>query len=42
MDLKSAMANSINEMVKPVRLHFEKNARARELLEKVNGFEVTR
>jgi len=42
MDLKNAMANSINEMLKPVRLHFERNQKAKELLEKVNGFEVTR
>ncbi len=42
MDLKTAVARSINEMVAPVREHFEKNAKARELKAQVEGFEVTR
>ncbi len=42
MDLKAAMAKNIDEMVKPVREHFEKNAKARELKQLVESFEVTR
>ncbi len=42
MDLKQSVAGYINEMVKPVRLHFEKDAKAKKLLEQVRGFEVTR
>ncbi|MBU2560693.1 MAG: tyrosine--tRNA ligase [Nanoarchaeota archaeon] len=42
MDLKQAVAHYIDEMLKPVREHFEKNTKARELFEKVQSFEVTR
>ncbi len=42
MDLKQAVAKKIDELLQPVREHFEKNAEARELFEKVQGFEVTR
>jgi tyrosyl-tRNA synthetase len=42
MDLKAAVASKINELLDPVRQHFEKNAKAKELLEKVNKLEVTR
>jgi len=42
MDLKAAAAFYINEMVRPVREHFERNAKAKKLLEEVRGFEVTR
>lgn len=42
MDLKAAVARNINEMIKPVREHFEKNAKARELKELVESFGVTR
>jgi tyrosyl-tRNA synthetase len=42
MDLKQAVGKYINELVKPVRGHFEKNSKAKELLKKVKGFEVTR
>ncbi len=38
LDLKDAVAYYINEMLEPVRKHFEKNTKARELLEKVKGF----
>ncbi len=41
-DLKSATAGYINEMIKPVRKHFEKNAKAKRLLGKVKSFKVTR
>lgn len=42
MDLKQAVAGYIDKLVKPVREHFEKNAKAKELLKKVKGFEITR
>ncbi|MEM5871985.1 MAG: tyrosine--tRNA ligase [Candidatus Aenigmatarchaeota archaeon] len=42
MDLKNAVAKKINELLDPVRKHFEKNAKAKELLEIVNKLEVTR
>jgi len=41
-DLKSAMAESINAMIAPVREHFEKNLKAKKLLEEVKGFKTTR
>ena len=41
-DLKSAVSESINEMLEPVRNHFETNTKARKLLEQVRGFGVTR
>ena len=42
MDLKNSCAVYINELVKPVREHFEKDAKAKKLKDMVDGFEVTR
>jgi tyrosyl-tRNA synthetase len=42
LDLKSAMAEYIDMLIKPVREHFEKDETAKELLEKVMSFQVTR
>ncbi|MBS3176556.1 tyrosine--tRNA ligase [Candidatus Woesearchaeota archaeon] len=42
MDLKNAVAFYLNELVKPVRDHFENNKKAKELFEQVKGFEITR
>ena len=42
MDLKPAVAYYVNELIKPVREHFEKNKKAKELLEKVKSFKITR
>ncbi len=42
MDLKTSVAEKINELISPVREHFEKNEKARKLLEQVKGFEVTK
>ncbi len=42
MDLKAATAARINELIEPVRKHFEDNKRARELLEKVRSYQITR
>jgi len=41
-DLKNAVAFYINEIIKPVREHFETNQHAKELFEQVQGFSVTR
>jgi len=41
-DLKSATASYINELIKPVRMHFKKNAKAKSLLERVKSYKVTR
>ncbi len=42
MDLKPSVAYYINELVRPVRDHFEKNKKARELLEKIKSFKITK
>ncbi len=42
LDLKKAAAEEINKLVDPVRIHFEKNRKARELLEEIKSFETTR
>jgi len=42
MDLKITVANKINELIEPVRQHFVVSDRARELLEKVKSYQVTR
>lgn len=42
MDLKNTVAKLLNELVTPVRQHFETNAEAKKLLEKVQSFQVTR
>ncbi len=42
MDLKSAVANYLDELLAPVRQHFENDKKAKALLEKVKGFEITR
>lgn len=41
-DLKVSVAYHINELIKPVRKHFEKNNKAKELFDRVKTFEVTR
>lgn len=42
MDLKISCSKYINELIEPVRKHFETNKKAKELLEKVKNFKVTR
>jgi tyrosyl-tRNA synthetase len=42
MDLKSTCAKYINELVAPVREHFEKDQKAKKLKEQVESFKVTR
>jgi len=38
MDLKTAAAHYINEILEPVRKHFSQNAKAKKLLQEVNSF----
>lgn len=42
MDLKTTVAKMIDELIQPVRDHFQTNERAKELLKKVQSFQVTR
>ena len=42
VDLKSATAIHIDKLLAPVRKHFETNKKAKELLEQVKTFEITR
>lgn len=42
MDLKNSAANYIDQLLEPVRHHFETDPKAKELLEKVNGYNITR
>jgi tyrosyl-tRNA synthetase len=41
-DLKAGVAVKIDELIKPVREHFEKNQKAKELFELVKSYSVTR
>ena len=42
MDLKTASAKYIDELLEPVRMHFNTNAKAKELLEKVESYIITK
>lgn len=42
MDLKTATAKYIDQLIEPIRQHFATNEKAKALLEKVQSFEVTR
>lgn len=42
MDLKNTVAKYINELLVPVRQHFEKDKKAKKLYEQVKSFQVTR
>ena len=42
LDLKMAVTFYVNKMLDPVRKHFDTNKKARNLLEQVRGFEITR
>ncbi len=41
-DLKAATIKYLNEILEPIRKHFEENPYARNLLEKVKGFQITK
>lgn len=42
LDLKKSVADSLSNILEPTRNYFEKNKKARELLEQVKSFQVTR
>lgn len=42
LDLKNAVIKYLNKLIDPVRRHFNENKEARELLEKVRSYQVTR
>lgn len=42
LDLKNAVSSYVNQLIEPVREHFEKNENARNLLEQVKSMQVTR
>ncbi|MEK6904419.1 MAG: tyrosine--tRNA ligase [Nanoarchaeota archaeon] len=42
LDLKKAVAFYVNKMLDPVRKHFDTNKKARDLLNQVRSFEITR
>lgn len=42
LDLKTTVANLIDQLIAPVRKHFEDNPEAKKLLEKVKSYQVTR
>jgi len=41
-DLKPALTKALNSLIQPVREHFEKDPKAKELLQKVKSYRVTR
>jgi len=42
MDLKQTVATKLNELLEPIRAHFEENEEAKKLLEQVKSFSITR
>ncbi len=42
LDVKNALAFYINEIVKPIREHFEKDPKARRLYEEIKTYQITR
>lgn len=42
LDLKETLAKELNEIIKPIREHFEKNKKAKELYEFVKAQDITR
>jgi len=42
MDLKASITNYIDQLVAPVRDHFDKNSEAKKLAEQVKSFQITR
>jgi len=41
-DLKQGVADALNQLIKPIREHFEKNNKAKELYEFIKSQEITR
>ena len=42
LDLKNSVTDHLDQLIKPVREHFEKDAKAKKLLQQVKSFDVTR
>ena len=42
MDIKATLSKLLDQLIMPVRRHFEENAEAKKLLEQVRSFQVTR
>ena len=42
MDLKAVLIKYLDQLIEPVRRHFEENPEAKKLLDQVKGFQVTR
>ena len=42
MDLKATLSKLLDQLIEPVRRHFEDNVEAKKLLEQVKSFQVTR
>ena len=42
MDLKTVLIKYLDQLIEPVRRHFQENLDAKKLLEQVRGFQVTR
>jgi tyrosyl-tRNA synthetase len=42
MDLKNGVADGLDKLIEPVRLHFEKNAKAKKLYDFVKSQNITR
>jgi hypothetical protein len=42
LDLKNGVAEALDELVKPIREHSEKNKKAKELLQIIKSADVTR
>ena len=41
-DLKEELTKSINQMIEPVRKHFQENEEAKKIFEKVKSYKVTK
>jgi len=42
MDLKAVLIKYLDQLIEPVRRHFQENVEAKKLLEQVKSFQVTR
>ena len=42
MDLKATLSKLLDQLIEPVRRHFEEDSQAKKLLEQVKSFQVTR
>jgi len=42
MDVKNTLVKLLDQLIEPVRRHFEENKEAKKLLEEVKSFQITR